>query len=122
MKLKSIIKEGLYGKFWWMDPSGRLQRIMKVGPQTGHNEAAKLILQTIGISPEKDVYKQMYDLGWLRISYVGNQGYYTLEFNTNFDRQPSSRQMSALKDLAVELNAFEIRNGSTKQTYTFGIW
>ena len=117
IKLKKILKEGLHGKFWWMDPNGKVIRVMKIDPQTGHHETAIQLLQAMGKQPEKDVFSQMYDLGWLRLSFIGNQGYYTLEFNTRYGKQPSNRQMSSLKDLAKDLDAFEILDGSTKQTY-----
>jgi hypothetical protein len=120
IKLKNIIVEGIHGKFWWMDPQGKLIRIMKSDAQTGHAEAASQILQSTNIIPEKNIFKQMFSLGWLRVGFVGNQGYYSLEFNTDFDRHPSTRQIDALKDLATDLDAFEIRNGSTKKTYQFG--
>lgn len=121
MKLKLIL-EGIHGKFWWMNPQGKLTRVFKPAADTGHRESALQMLQAMGISPQLDVFKQMYDLGWLRVAYKGDRGQYVVEFSTNMDRQPSARQLDALKDLATELNASEIRNTATRQTYPFGIW
>jgi len=122
IKLKKIINEGIYGKFWWMNPRGKLTRVMKSDPQTGHQETAIELLQAMGIQPANDVFKQMYDLGWLRVAYKGDRGVYVIEFTANFNEQPNTRQLDSLKDLADELQASEIRNSSTKQTYAFGIW
>lgn len=121
MKLKRLV-ENIYGKFWWMNPNGNLQRVIKLGPDTGHREAAIQLLQAMGKVPDKDVFKQMYDLGWVRVAYLGDRGTYVIEFSTNFDKEPSARQIDALKDLASETNAFEIRNSNTKKTYAFGNW
>lgn len=121
MKLKLIL-EGIYGKFWWMDPRGKLTRVMKLDPDTGHHEAALQLLQTMGVVPQTDIFRQMYELGWLRVAYKGDRGSYVLEFSTTPDKQPTARQLDALKDLATELNAHEIRNTATRQTYPFGIW
>ena len=108
IKLKKLIREGIYGKFWWMDPRGKLQRIMKLGADTGHREAAIQILQIMGISPTNDVFNQMYNLGWVRLAYVGDQGLYILSYNNT----PSNIQMKAIKDLAIEMRVDEIRNNS----------
>lgn len=121
MKLKLLV-EGIHGKFWWMNPRGQLQRVMKLDPQTGHRESALQLLQAMGYTPEADVFKQMYGLGWLRIAYKGDRGQYVVEFTTDLDKQPNARQLDALKDLATELNASEIRHTATRQTYPFGNW
>ncbi len=121
MKLKRLL-EGIHGKFWWMNPQGKLTRVFKPSADTGHREAALQLLQTIGITPQPDVFKQMYNLGWLRVAYKGDRGVYVVEVSTNPDRQPNASQLDALKDLATELNAAEIRNTATRQTYPFGIW
>jgi hypothetical protein len=121
MKLKLLL-EGIHGKFWWMTPQGKLARVYKLTADTGHREAAIQFLQAMSITPQADVFKQMYDLGWLRIAYKGDRGVYVVEISTNPDRQPSARQLDALKDLATELDASEIRNTVTRQTYPFGIW
>lgn len=121
MKLKLIL-EGLHGRFWWMDPKGNLTRVMKLDPQTGHHESALFLLQAMGVEPQNDIFRQMYDMGWLRVAYNGDRGTYVLEFSTTPDRQPSARQIDALKDLATELDAHEIRNTATRQTIPFGIW
>lgn len=121
MKLKLIL-EGIHGKFWWMDPRGRLTRVMKLDSQTGHHESALQVLQAMGVTPQQDIFKQMYDLGWLRIAFKGDRGTYVVEFSTTPNHQPSTRQIDALKDLAVELGAHEIRNTATRQTIPFGVW
>lgn len=122
ISLKNIVMEGIHGKFWWMNPSGKLIDVLKAEPQIGHRETATELLIAMGITPSKDIFKQMYELGWLRISYVGNQGRYTIEFITIANKRPTITQFNVLKDLAIELNAYEIRDGSTKKTYAVGDW
>ena len=117
MKLVDIIKEGVYGKFWWMDPNGKLIPVTKTDTQSGHRESAIEILKALGKEPGNDVFQQLYDAGWLRIGRVGNEGYYPLEFTTRLGKNPNNQQFRALKDLAIELGSIEIRNGSTKQPY-----
>ena len=121
IKLKSLLKEGIYGKFWWMTPEGGCIPVLKPDPYTGHNDAAIEILENLGHEPEKNVYQQLYDLGWIRVEYGGHQGTYTLGFNTG-GNQPNRKQLEALKDLATELNADEIFHISLKQRIPFGIW
>jgi hypothetical protein len=113
IKLKNILSEGMYGRFWWMNPLGKLTRIMKTDLQTGHKESAEQILLAMGIEPSsKDVFEQMYDLGWVRVECVGDQGRNIISFNCGFNKQPSNKQMQSMKELAIELKAFEIRNNS----------
>lgn len=121
IKLKKLLKEGIYGKFWWMDSRGRLTRVMKVDLNDGHVQSAIEILKSINIIPSsKNIYQQMYDLGWIRVAFTGNESYYSLSFNLGVSKEPSAIQMDSLKDLATELNAHEIRNNATRKTYPFG--
>ena len=124
IKLKSLIKEvgilGILGKHWWMDPRGRLTRVMKLGPDMGHHEVAVELLKAMGRPIEKDIFAQMYNLGWLRVSIVGNESIYTLEFYTRMDKQPNAVQFDALKYLAEEEKVHVLKNGVTRQTYLFG--
>lgn len=120
IKLKPLLKEGVHGKYWWMNPQGKLTQVLKASADTGHREIAMQLLKNMNKVPDADVFNQMYNLGWLRLGFKGEGGYYTLEFTSN--RQPNARQLDALKDLATELNAAEIRNSATKQTYSFGLW
>lgn len=133
IKLRNLLNEGMYGKFYWMDPVGKLQRVMKLDADTGHREAAIQILIAISKQPEANVFHQMYDLGWLRVAIKGDRGNYMVEFNTRYEKQPTARQLDALKDLANELkdnldnNKIEYRdieliNGSTKERYPVGLW
>ena len=117
LKLKKILKEGVYGKFWWMNPQGKLHRVMKIDADTGHRESAIDILTVMGVKPLPDVFQQMYQYGWLRVGFIGEGNYFTLSFNAGYGKEPNIRQMSSLKDLAIELKADEIRNNSTNQRY-----
>jgi hypothetical protein len=113
IKLKQLVSEGILGKFWWMDSNGNLKQVSKLTAHTGHPEAAIEILKSLGLAPEKDIYTQMYDLGWLRVAFTGQGSFYTLSFNTKFGKSPNNAQVRALKDLAIELGADEIKNNGT---------
>jgi hypothetical protein len=126
IKLKSLLSEEKEEKYWWMDPDGKLY---KVGYTNHAPFAAHYLLTLRGLSPEElksllsnDVFTEMYKREWVRVALIVYYGDYSvLSFNSG-NKEPSVRQLGALKDLADELQVSEMRNNSTGKRYQFGDW
>jgi len=119
---ETLLKESFDSKYYWMDPDTNLHEV----DSEGHAPfAAHYISTLIGKNKwvsMKDVYKSMYNIGWVRVAIFGHQGSTILAFNAGIDKNANPRQMTALKDLAIEFNANELRNNGNGLSIPFGNW
>ena len=92
-------------RFYWMDPNAKLVPV----PRYGHEEWAELFLkQTLQSPKDHDIYGAMDRLRWYRIIFTEYMGKKIVSYDHSRDRPPSSRQLRAIKDLAIELGADEV--------------
>jgi len=118
IRLKSLLKEGgQYEKFWWMDSGGKLHRV----PNEGHAPFAAYYLSGLVANDPTinmgDVYRSMYNLGWVRVSMFGYMGVYGVHFNLAKGKKPTSIQRDTLVDIAKETGATEIIDDTNGGTY-----
>lgn len=103
--LYSQVLENTESLYAWMDPSG----VIYSNKGEGHFSSAKRIIQTKYNAPIKNMmfaqaaYEFLFEKGWLRLTYIGNQ-----LFCHNNKLKPNSRQIKELKDLAIENNMVRI--------------
>jgi hypothetical protein len=120
IKLKKLLTEGDISKSWWMDPNGRLHRV----PHEGHHNFASYMVSVLmkNAPRPKYVYNAMYDMGWLRVVLYGYMGQNRIEINLNVGEDPSSTQMSALKELAEMNDVVEIFDSANNKRYPIYHW
>ena len=93
-------------KAWWMDPSGKLEKVYKYD----HWKWANAYFIKRGIDTEQGSYK-LKQKGWIRVTF----NYYednTLHFDYAKLSQPNEKQMAELKSLAIELRATKLVDGN----------
>lgn len=123
IKLKQLIDES-YPSYeeisWWMNPDGKLYRV----PLEGHYTFAVNYLEIYQQKNpndtrinQDDVYKSMYNLGWIRVVAIRDMGVYSIQFNLIKEKTPTSIQKDALVELAKEYNATDILNASIGRIY-----
>jgi hypothetical protein len=104
MKLKDIL-ESVMGdcyKCWWLDKSANLIKV------EDHLNGSYKILGNIDITDISDVYEKMYSLGFIRVMKNPYKSEISFEYNPQ-KYQISNKQLSALKNLAIE-NKSELYN------------
>jgi hypothetical protein len=108
-----IILENLYSQvlenadslYAWMNSSGKIYS----NKGEGHFSSAKRIIQTLyntetkGMMFAQSAYEFLFEKGWMRLTYIGNQLYCH-----NNKVRPTPKQIKELKDLAVENNMVRV--------------
>jgi len=93
-------------RFFWMDPNGKFFPV----PPYGHEFWATQYLIKIKRYPlNQDAYEAMERLRWYRIVFTEYMGKKTLSYDHSRNRPPSTLQLRAIKDLAIELGADETK-------------
>ncbi len=107
-KFKKEVNENYEGnEYWWMTPTMKFE---KVGFQE-HHVWAKKYLESIGKHREGiDVYKEMYKLGFIRVTKIGYFGNKILTYNYDNIYPLSPQKIKALKDWAIEHQCVRIRD------------
>jgi len=110
---ESTIKEGvedLPWKAWWMDPHGGTNEISRA---SGHYTWAKVYLRKQGINTDQGSY-ELIRRGWIRITF----NYYkdgALHFDHSRSIQPTEKQLSEIKNLAIENRATKMVDDNTNK-------
>ena len=85
-------------KFWWMDTNYKFHPVAF----EQHRYWAEAYLKKIGYNDVKDIYKAMYKLGFIRVVKQQFGGDKMLSFQYSQEKPINSKQLKALKDLAIE--------------------
>ncbi len=94
-----LTEQSLVGlKFWWMDNNYQLHPVKF----EQHRYWAEAYLRMAGYTDVKDVYKAMYKLGFIRVVKQQFGGDMMLSFQYSQEKPINSKQLKALKDLAIE--------------------
>ena len=94
-----LTEQNLIGlKSWWMDTNYKFH-IVKFEE---HRDWAEAYLKKIGYDNVTNVYKTMYKLGFVRVVEQRFGDDSTLAFEYNRERPLNSKQLKAIKDLAIE--------------------
>lgn len=97
--------------YWWLDPNLKFHPV----EHEGHSEFAwDYLTHEKHMQPDEikggDVYYIMYGLGWVRVGLARYMEKWILTFNYEPGKYPTNRQIKALKDLAIEKGADELRD------------
>ena len=102
--------EVLPWKAWWMDPYGGTNEI---GRASGHYIWAKVYLRKQGINTDQGSY-ELIRRGWIRITF----NYYkdgALHFDHSRSIPPTEKQLSEIKNLAIENKATKMVDDNTNK-------
>ena len=113
--LYRILKEFTSGKYWWMDPWGKIYT-----PQDAEAQHEDMTTRIYGkFIDSVDFYKEIYPKGWVRCNfYKGSMG---VEMNTKqLNRYHLSSLKSMWKRLGVKKLHVDARDGSGPPRYHGG--
>jgi len=111
IKLKDILMESFFSKYYWMDSNGKFYEVESEGHAYWASEY--LLKHNIPIDNNYKIYETMYKLGWVRVGLVGYQGKKVLGFNYSKSKPLSEKTLSYLKSFAIENDASEMRDDTS---------
>lgn len=98
---KHVLKETSVGiKYWWMDPHYEFHEV----PFEQHRYWAEDYLKKRGyiIDDRSDIYKMMYDVGFVRAVKMNYQGDIVFSYSYSKTRPLTPKQLQKLRDKAIE--------------------